>query len=57
MDEAPKVMRCSECEELFAFQMAAYFQEKKESGPMSNILLCPVCRLLAVQRGIEQPPR
>jgi hypothetical protein len=56
MNDVPKVMRCSECRELFIFQTAANFKELLGTGPMSDILLCPVCRLKATQRGVQEPP-
>ena len=53
MDEVPTLMRCGECRELFDAQTAAYAKEKRASGPTVDIVLCPVCRLRAKQRGIQ----
>ncbi len=56
MSDEPKVMRCSECRELFAAQAAAHVIEQQINGWTKNLMLCPVCRLKAAQRSIQEPP-
>jgi hypothetical protein len=48
------VMRCTECRELFEAHLAALVKERPK-GPSSDLILCPVCKLRAMQRGVSAP--
>ncbi len=53
-----RVMRCAECKELFQLQADALAREAFGRDNWDNhpkdIILCPVCRLKAIQRGVSQ---
>lgn len=50
------VMRCTECRELFEAHLAALVKERPK-GPSSDLILCPVCKLRAMQRGVSALPQ
>ena len=56
MGDGQQFMRCSECKELFAAHFAARVEQVRTSSSNLDIILCPVCRLKAVQRGITITP-
>ncbi len=56
MSDEQEVMRCSECGSLFDAQVAAHVIEKQPGGWSKTLVLCPVCRLRATQRSIQEPP-
>jgi len=46
-------MRCSECKLLFAAEFMANVEYLRGVYP-KTLMLCPVCRLEATQRGISE---
>lgn len=52
-----EVMRCGDCDEFFEVDQKGRVREIGPNGTPHDLLLCPVCRLKATQRGISELPQ